>query len=51
MGITKGFVQYGIDGQVQEITMEVLHYYLINYMELFVGKEGVSFFNGYMANI
>ncbi|CAK87360.1 unnamed protein product (macronuclear) [Paramecium tetraurelia] len=51
MGLAKGYVQFGIGGQVKECSIEVLHDYILEYVELNVGKSNIPQFNGKLANV
>lgn len=50
-GVAKGYVQFGVDGEIDEIIMPVQHEFLYEYLEFFIGKSSAPLFNGQMAKI
>ncbi|CAD8143475.1 unnamed protein product [Paramecium octaurelia] len=50
-GLAKGYVQFGVDGEVEEVIFDTFHDYLLEYVEFIVGKTSAPLFNGEMARI
>jgi len=50
-GTARGYVQFGVDGQIKEVSFDIFHDYILEYVEFVVGKSQAPFFNGQMAKI
>lgn len=50
-GIVKGYVQFGLEGEIKESTQDVNHEYLLEYLEFVVGSSNAPLFNGQMTKI
>ncbi|CAD8140464.1 unnamed protein product [Paramecium pentaurelia] len=50
-GLAKGYVQFGVDGEVEEVIFDIYHDFLLEYVEFIVGKTAAPLFNGEMARI
>ncbi|CAD8145403.1 unnamed protein product [Paramecium pentaurelia] len=50
-GIAKGYVQFGLEGEIKEIVFDILHDFLLEYVEFVIGKSQAPLFNGQLCKI
>ncbi|CAD8190751.1 unnamed protein product [Paramecium octaurelia] len=50
-GVAKGYIQFGVDGEIEEVAFTVYHDFLVEYVEFIVGKTSAPLFNGELARV